>query len=942
MSKQLKKQYSVDFINTRMALRSPQLRALESLDNILQNVDLSKDTNEEITKKIHELYPTFREFEFERSFPSMTFALATGVGKTILMGAFITYLYTNHDIKNFFIVTPNLTVYNKLIKDFSDPNFKKYVFKRLQVFVQTPPNVITGDTYKDIIAGQQTLEQSITINIFNIGKINAEVKGGKEPQVKQPWEVLGQSYFDYLVKLPDLVVLMDESHHYRADRGMTVINELEPLLGLELTATPWRETNKGPIKFKNVVFEYSLAKAMADGFVKNPAVATRKSFDKMKWSDGETDEMKLVDGLRIHQNTKAELEVYAQNENKPLVKPFVLVVCKDTEHARVVKEYIQSSEFHDGYYADKVMELHSNQRGSEKEENIGLLLSLENPDNHIEIVIHVNMLKEGWDVTNLYTIIPLRTAASMTLREQTIGRGLRLPYGERTGNTAVDRLIIVAHDKFDEIIKAADDENSIIKRENIIDIDEDDEISKDKEKYSNKTAFDNHIAEQERKLRYARSDKKKDAIEQDIAVSKATGQAIEWAISQRVLEMQPMPITQIEVSDKATQGKPVPKAEKPITMTSTKDLKRPEVQEIIKAKTKEILEERNGGQLSLELVTDITIDDKIEKAYAPLIEQKINSTIDIPDVVVSLVGEQVMVFENFTVSDILLNFKTPSTEILIESLTDSDEREVLYDTSFITMPDTPENTILVEILNREPLISYDENADLLYNIIGQALKIVGKHKTDDELKLTIMHHKKEIARELISQIKGHSHLTEPEYEVKILNHVTPILTHNYTKFKADDVVSYKTTIPAYQIRHKIVGEFEKACHTAYKFDSTDEQTFVVALERNSNNVIRWLRPTKEQFKIHWDGQKLYEPDFVVETDDDIYIAEVKAHNQIDNHEVQMKAKAATAYCNNVNMVYGESSRLNKKPWKYLLLAAHDITRASDFDSLTYKNQYSMR
>lgn len=50
----------------------------------------------------------------------------------------------------------------------------------------------------------------------------------------------------------------------------------------------------------------------------------------------------------------------------------------------------------------------------------------------MEIVIHVNMLKEGWDVNNLYTIVPLRTAASKILREQMVGRGLRLPYGERT------------------------------------------------------------------------------------------------------------------------------------------------------------------------------------------------------------------------------------------------------------------------------------------------------------------------------------------------------------------------------------------------------------------------------------------------------------------------------------------------------------------------------
>ena len=88
-----------------------------------------------------------------------------------------------------------------------------------------------------------------------------------------------------------------------------------------------------------------------------------------------------------------------------------------------------------------------------------------------EIVVHVNMLKEGWDVTNLYTIIPLRAANSQILTEQTIGRGLRLPYGERTGVDKVDKLTIIAHDRFQAIVDAANDPNSIIRKENIIEID---------------------------------------------------------------------------------------------------------------------------------------------------------------------------------------------------------------------------------------------------------------------------------------------------------------------------------------------------------------------------------------------------------------------------------------------------------------------------------------
>src|SRR5207253_1660266 len=71
-------------------------------------------------------------------------------------------------------------------------------------------------------------------------------------------------------------------------------------------------------------------------------------------------------------------------------------------------------------------------------------------------------------VTNLYTIVPLRAANARTLIEQSIGRGLRLPYGKRTGVTAVDRLNIVAHDRFQEIIDEANRPDSVIRLQQVI------------------------------------------------------------------------------------------------------------------------------------------------------------------------------------------------------------------------------------------------------------------------------------------------------------------------------------------------------------------------------------------------------------------------------------------------------------------------------------------
>lgn len=199
----------------------------------------------------------------------------------------------------------------------------------------------------------------VTINVFNISKINAETRSGAEPRIKRLSKYLGESYFNYLSHLDDLVLLMDESHYYRADRGMQVINQLKPIIGLELTATPQVERSNNTIKFKNVVYEYSLAQAIEDGFVKEPAVATRKDFDPSNISKEEVDRIKIEDGIRIHEDTKTALDIYARNNKVEMVKPFVLVVAKDTDHAGQIKSLIQSNAFFKGLYADKVMEIYS-------------------------------------------------------------------------------------------------------------------------------------------------------------------------------------------------------------------------------------------------------------------------------------------------------------------------------------------------------------------------------------------------------------------------------------------------------------------------------------------------------------------------------------------------------------------------------------------------------
>ena len=124
----------VNAISGRLSLRPPQRQSLEILDRITEIVPPRKSTAvSEALELIQSEFPSVTDFE--RDFPSLCFALATGVGKTRLMGAFITYLHLAHGINNFFVLAPNLTIYNKLIADFT-PNTPKYVFKGIAEFAR--------------------------------------------------------------------------------------------------------------------------------------------------------------------------------------------------------------------------------------------------------------------------------------------------------------------------------------------------------------------------------------------------------------------------------------------------------------------------------------------------------------------------------------------------------------------------------------------------------------------------------------------------------------------------------------------------------------------------------------------------------------------------------------------------------------------------------------
>lgn len=436
---------TVSKIKYAMSLRTPQEEALSYLDAISTHCDYKRDDKETVEAAASEYSKNNRKVRTKFDFPSFCYAMATGIGKTRLMGACIYYLYKTKGYKHFFILAPGNTIYDKLRKE-SNPAHPKYIFKGLEAEMGRP-RVWDGENYDQypVKYEQGSLfvdhTSEIQLFIFNIGKI-FNSKTDTQFNFHKFKETLGASFADVLAQFDDLVICMDEAHHYYAPASMKAINYLRPILGLEFTATP-----KSP---SNVIYSYDVARGAAEGYLKIPVVMGRSNI--AGYSQDDIEEMKIRDGLTLHEHRKSVLREYCANNDLDYVKPIVLIACKDTDHAKKIRALIDSDDFMHGKYKGKVIEIHSKQTGEESEENVRLLLSIESASNPIEIVLHVYKLKEGWDVNNLFTIIPLNAAKSDILAMQTIGRGLRLPFGEQTGNEDLDTLDIVAHDHYRELV----------------------------------------------------------------------------------------------------------------------------------------------------------------------------------------------------------------------------------------------------------------------------------------------------------------------------------------------------------------------------------------------------------------------------------------------------------------------------------------------------------
>lgn len=369
--------------------------------------------------------------------------MATGAGKTYLMAALIEYL-RQQGVYNVLVVTPGLVVQAKTMANFT-PGHPKFV-----AGAQVPPVVYSPHTLNSTLFGRVSGgQEASTVYVFNIQQLigpkdlSGETKSGGNRAVQRGLrrdnEVYGNT-FARLQEMDDLVVIADESHLYSASAKAfnSALAELAPAAAIGLTASASDDDE--------IVFHYPLYQAISDRCVKTPVLTFREG----GYPPG-SDELQLADAMKLLDIKARHYANWAELNGRAPITPVLMVTCANIDHAKEVTELLSGPEF----FGDPEAVL----RVDSESINDEVRFRLDNLDaegSTVRAVVSVAMLREGWDVKNVAVLCALRASTSDVLTEQTMGRGLRLPYGQYTGVGHVDQLDIISHESYRAMLTSAE------------------------------------------------------------------------------------------------------------------------------------------------------------------------------------------------------------------------------------------------------------------------------------------------------------------------------------------------------------------------------------------------------------------------------------------------------------------------------------------------------
>jgi Uncharacterized protein conserved in bacteria len=857
----------VNKIKYAMSLRTPQEEALSYLDAISSHCDYKKDSKDVVEAVASDYCENQRAIKAEFDFPSFCFAMATGIGKTRLMGACIYHLYKTKGYKHFFILAPGNTIYDKLRKE-SNPNYPKYIFKGLESEMGRP-KVYDGENYDTYPVKFEQMSMriektsEIQLFIFNIGKI-FNSKTDTQFNFHKFKETLGASFADVLAQFDDLVICMDESHRYYAPASMRAINYLKPVLGLEFTATPKTTSN--------IIYAYDLARGAVEGYLKIPVVLGRSNM--AGYNQDDIEEMKIRDGLTLHEHRKAVLREYCNEHNLDYVKPIVLVACKDTEHAKKIRALIDNDDFQKGKYKGKVIEIHSKQSGEESEENIRLLLSIEHASNPVEVVLHVYKLKEGWDVNNLFTIIPLNAAKSDILAMQTIGRGLRLPFGEQTGNEYLDSLDIVAHEHYRELVDEIKSSDIFLYR----DLD--------------KTTVE-----------------PSESVGVSATVDDGQLSMLDFAITASGLK------SFTEVNNPKTQLEIYQEYVKNFMATQKQDKEENQAQMTlfdiysVAEESSKVYDSQNE-QPSTQTVSKSVKQPLSRDEFVKAVTEYSVKAISVPKILVQTTSE--VKFNRFKVKRTIADFEVAMAKI---ERFDAINQQILsvVDAQILEVSDAM-NTLACMLLDTISELSYDD-ADFVIDVVEQYLTHI---PGDEENKKRIV---RRYASLIVSDVRKqiYEHMDRKTQDVHIIQKDLILFRKFVKNVKEDGRIRFdKPFADKGNIKKYLFTGYKKSYYPANAFDSDTERLFSIILEEDPD-VVRWIKPPLNQLGLFWKAGQQYNPDFLVETTTGKYMVEVKALNEVASEEVVSKAREGIKWCQ-----FATTADSDNKTWEYKLISDDNI------------------
>jgi type III restriction enzyme len=386
--------------------------------------------------------------EFDASVPQVM-NMATGSGKTYLMAALIEYL-REMGVRNVMVITPSLVVQSKTVQ-----NFTLGTTRYIPGSDRTPA-VVTPDDYTEWTHTDHSQDffgqnaDAVQLFVFNIHQLIApkELDGSTtghtaqdgQRRTRKQTETHG-SLYEYLRQAEDLVVIADEHHLYgpTAKAFRQAITDLVPAAVIGLTASATDDDH--------VIYSYPLYQAIADGHVKQPVIAFREHIDEKS-----SEEQQLRDALTLLNGKQKAFDRYiATHPGTKSLNAVLFVICPDVSNATETADLLRTPEFFGVH--EKVLQV-DNQHNDAT--TLALLDGLDRPGSPVRAVVSVNKLREGWDVKNIAVMVARRSMASEVLTQQTMGRGLRLPFGKLTRVATIDQLDIIAHSSFNKLVKSED------------------------------------------------------------------------------------------------------------------------------------------------------------------------------------------------------------------------------------------------------------------------------------------------------------------------------------------------------------------------------------------------------------------------------------------------------------------------------------------------------